>query len=143
MSEDCPLVPSRREQKAQEYSKNKAAFDEVIGDPFALEPIEGAYLRFKRRAQIKIQHINDLGHGTVNPARPLINDFFCDVENIIAEVITDPDRLDEFWDTYLYEEPVLTTAQRNYLEQRLGKKFWVRGLIPVKNYFIAVKRRKH
>jgi hypothetical protein len=131
-----------RARRNEEFSLNKAAFDEVIGDPYAIEPFDGGYLRFKRQTQIKLQQINDLGHGTINPARPLINDFFCDVENIVKEVLTDPEFRNRFWKTYLYEVPMLNAAERNRVEQRLGKKFWLRGLIPVKNYFIAIRRPK-
>lgn len=131
-----------RARRADEYRFNKAAFDEVIGDPFSDDEDrqEGSYPRFKRKG-LKVQQINDLGHGSVNPARPLFSDFFVDVENIVEEVITDPEQLGRFWETYLYEEPVLTPEERNLLEQRLGKKFRLRGLIPVKNYFIARKER--
>lgn len=125
---------------ADESRFNKAAFDEVIGDPWSTDEDrqEGSYPRFKRKG-IKVQQINDLGHASVNPARPMFSDFFVDVENIVAEVITDPTQRDQFWETYLYEVPILSPQERNLLEQRLGKKFRLRGLIPVKNYFIVIK----
>lgn len=124
------------------HAQFKAAFDEVIGDPFAPEPIEGGYVRLKRKTPVKIMQLDDLSSGSKNPARPLVNDFFIDVENAIRDVITDPEILQQFWETYLWEEPVLNQDQRNAIEQMLGKKFIARRLVPVDRYFITIRQKR-
>lgn len=123
------------------YAQYKRAFDEVMGDPFALEPIEGAYSQFKRRSAMRIAEVNDLGHGVVNPARPLVNDFFCDVENAVRDAIPDDEERQTFWETYLLDEPLLSQPERTRLELALGKKFIARRLVPVNRYFVVIRHK--
>lgn len=123
------------------YAENKAAFDEVIGDPFAKpEPIEGAYYRRKQRSSTHLSKIDDVGHGSRNPATPNDIDFFADVENIVAEVIHNKVLLDKFWRTYMFDEPLLGQVERSKLEQKIGRRFVTRRIVPVRRYFIAIRR---
>lgn len=124
------------------YAQNKAAFVEVIGDPYAIpEPIEGEYYRLKRRTQVNVFQIDDGGSATPRAAQPNKMDFFCDVENAVTEVINNQIVLDMFWCTYLDDEPLLNQQQRNDLEQRIGKKFAARRISPVKEYFKTIRRK--
>lgn len=124
------------------YAQNKRAFVDVIGDPFALpEPIEGEYYRLKRRTAIKTFNIDDAGSATARAAQPNKMDFFCDVDNAVGEVVTNKVLLERFWRTYLDDEPALNQAQRNELEQRIGRKFVVRRISPVREYFKTIRRK--
>lgn len=123
------------------YAQNKAAFDEVIGDPFASpDPIEGEYYRLKRQTCMKVASYDDIGHGSKNMAKPLVQDFFCDVERIVESVIA-PGRLKYFWAAYLYDDPdALTPTERNVVEQAIGRKFAAFKISPVRRYFISIRR---
>lgn len=123
------------------YAENKAAFVDIIGDPYALpEPIEGAYYRLKMRSQVGSQRITDLGHATANPARPNTMDFYADVERTVKEAVTNPTLLEKFWKTYLCDEEVLGQVERNRLEQIIGRKFRACKIFPAGQYFISVRR---
>lgn len=124
------------------YADYKAAFVEVLGDPSSPDTPEGAYSEYKRRSAMRIAEINDLGHGSVNPAKPLVNDFFCDVENVVKEVIPDLQVRQLFWNTYLMEEPDLFThAELSRFEREIGKKFIARRITPVSRYFRSIRQR--
>lgn len=127
-------------------AKNKKAFDEILGDPYSEDNLEGWYNILKARSSIVTLAFDDT-HGTSNPARPTPLDFFCDVEAVIHKTIDDPILLDKFIQTYIIGEiGLIETKQRAYLEQKIGSMFRSNKyrISPVKKYFIAVRqRRKH
>lgn len=123
------------------YAQNKAAFNDVIGDPYAKpDPIEGQYYRLKRRSTMRVANIDDVGHATGNAARPNAMDFFCDVERCVNQVITNKHVLENFWITYLEDDPLLNQHERNELEQKIGKKFAAHRISPVARYFVTIRR---
>jgi hypothetical protein len=136
-------MPDKNPTRAR-HADNKKAFVDVLGDPFAPEPIEGHYNLLKRRSSIGAMKTNfDEGQATDNPARPNALDFFCDVERVVKEVIQDRNILNKFETIYMIgeiEKPELSQAERNRLEQRLGKLFKAYRISPVSKYFISIRR---
>lgn len=132
----------------ERFIDNKLAFDDIIGDPFAWpEPVMGQYAKLKNRSSIIVTRNSfDEGQITINPARPNVIDFFCDVEHAIASVVL-PEDLQNFVDTYITEvsTTIYTPQERSRIEQRVGKVFRQRKLTPVARYFTAnrVKKRKY
>lgn len=128
--------------------KHREAFEDVIGDPYTLESIEGNYIRFRFRSILSASRAN-IGEGqtTSNPCKPNTVDFCCDVERVIRDVLPESDGLyQRFLDQYIHlNEPdnSISLDERNYLEQRMGRLFVVRGLSPVHKYFSVVKRRSN
>lgn len=127
----------------QEYSFNKIAFDDVLGDPFAKpEPIEGHYGSLQKRSSIRVANNQfDMGKATRNTAQPSITDFACDVERIISSFVI-PALQQKFRETYITEEcdTHFTPAERAKLEQTVGKAFRRNKISPVSKYFTAVRQ---
>lgn len=124
------------------FAANKRAFVDIFGDPFATpEPIPGHYQTLKGRGPVAAMKNNfDEGKATRNPASPNIIDFFCDVERIIDDTLTDGERV-KFRDTYLYEETGrLTQDERTDIEQRLGRVLRAKAVSPVRRYFTVLRR---
>lgn len=121
---------------------NKAAFDEVLGDPFADPEKDGWYNIFKWRGVIGSARYSDDGHTTATPGRPSQTDFFVDVENIVKRIVGQR-LIDKFANTYMLgeteEDKILTGLQRDELEQRIGRAFRVHGISPVSQYFTTVR----
>lgn len=126
------------------HAAYKKAFTEILGDPFALEEIEGQYNEMRRKCPMHIQRLNGLGHETKNPAKPNAMDFYCDVERVIEEVV-DTNLLPKFEKIYIMgdiDNPQLSQAQRNRLEQRIGKLLIAHKIYPVRDYFKTIRKRR-
>lgn len=132
-------VNSTQERRA----RNKAAFVAVLGDPTGVpEAIDGMYNTLKSRSSISAMDTNfDMGTGSRNPAQPSVLDFFIDVENAIATIITDEKDLKIFWEYYrMGDTEKLTGPQRSKLEQRIGRLFIAQKIWPVNRYFTSIRR---
>ena len=124
-------------------SANKAAFDEVMGDPFVVPEKDGWYNTFKRRGAIGSQRYNlDEGHATANASRPSTLDFFCDVERVVTQIVGH-NLLEKFVNTYVIGETdtdkILTQAERTEIEQRVGCALRGNGIAPVTKYFTVIR----
>lgn len=127
----------------ERFAENKQAFNDIFGDPFAQpEAIDGTYNRLKRRSVINVQQINDSVADTKNPAKPNIYDFFCDVEGIVDETITDMDVQKSFVETYITEETTtaLTPNERMKLEQDVGARLRAYKISPATRYFTVIRQ---
>jgi hypothetical protein len=133
-----------RARASERFRKNKAAFDEIIGDPFSYpEPIYGQYHLLKRRSSISAAKTNfDEGRTTSNKARPSIVDFFCDVERTVEKALIEKNLLIKFADTYITEitEAAFTPDERKDIEQIVGKAFRDHGISPVRIYFTTIRQ---
>lgn len=133
----------------EEFKFNKMAFDDVIGDPFAIdregniEPRMGNYLKLQRRSSIQVSKNEfDMGKATGNSAQPNVNDFLCDVDHIIMIAFAgDSEILVKFQETYILEstDTAFTPKERSELEQKLGKLFRRHKLSPVSKYFTTIR----
>lgn len=129
---------------------NKAAFDDVLGDPFAInregkrEPRMGNYVKLAGRSvSIQAMSYDDLGKATRNSAQPNVQDFLCDVDRIVErELANEPEVLLKLKETYIWEstETAFTPKERMLLEQRLGKLFRAYRLSPVSRYFTSIRK---
>lgn len=132
-----------REDYNFEFSYNKNAFTDVIGDPFATEPVEGHYITLNKRSSLRVANNDfDSGQATRNTAQPNQMDFFCDVERIISDHFKDNATLiEEFEATYITEEraDIYTAEERVVIEQAMGKAFRRCKLAPVSKYFTAIR----
>ncbi len=149
MRGDLERKRSNIEEYNEEAALNKAAFDDVIGDPFAFkngepEPIMGQYMRLQQRGSIQAMNNNfDLGKGTRNPAQPLVQDFLCDVDKIVQKAYElDSDSYKKFLETYIYEseDKHYTARDRMKIEQKLGRLFRKHKLSPVNRYFVTTRQ---
>jgi len=141
-----------KKAKATRASKNKKAFDDIIGDPYALgEPIDGQYSVLKSRSSVIISDAESSSHSPVNQARPNLMDFACDVEAAVRdglEVFSETNmeevlKMQRFYfdNTYLFGSGVIFNMQeRNRLEQIIGNILLQRGISPVQKYFTTIKR---
>lgn len=121
----------------------KQAFAEVFGDPYA-EPEQrvGQYQTYKGRGLIQAMKNNfDEGKATRNPASPIAMDFFCDVDRVVSDTLTEDER-ERFIDVYIEEsdEHSLNKQQRTDIEQRIGRVLREKGVSPVRKYFTTVRR---
>lgn len=146
----------KRGRKSERYMYNKAAFDEICGDPYAIpEPISGHYAELKSRSSISIMDsIEERSPSPVNQAKPNHVDFFCDVEAAIQdgletyarEYLFQPnvnDIFNTFLNTYVYEagkEWCFSQKERADVEQIIGQIFRNRGIFPVSKYFTTIKQ---
>lgn len=138
---------TKKEVKEQEdydfeFLYNKNAFNDVIGDPFAKEPIEGHYITLNKRSVIRVANNQfDVGKATRNTAQPNIMDFVCDVERVVGDVFdNDKQRISDFYTTYVTEEFILISpADRIGIEQTIGKFFRRRKISPVSKYFTTLR----
>jgi hypothetical protein len=129
----------------EEFKFNKNAFDDVIGDPFAVpEPVQGNLDRMKKRSSILVANNDfDSGHATRNTAQPSHTDFFCDVDHMISLAFDgDKKEIARFEATYITEdsETLYTPKERQVLEQTLGKLFRRNGISPVSKYFLTIRQ---
>jgi hypothetical protein len=127
---------------------NKQAFDEVLGNPFGKEDVEGHYNRLRHRSILSAtRSAFGEGEATIHPAKPTAVDLCIDVEVVINKVLgDDPELLSEFIKVYItgsetdIESSNLTQQERSYLEQRLGRLFLAHGISPVSKYFAVIDR---
>lgn len=129
---------------------NKQSFNDVLGNPFGKEDVEGHYNRLRHRSVLSAtKSAFGEGEATIHPAKPTAIDFVCDVERVINKVLgDDPILLAEFIKVYItgleedIENSTLTQQERSYLEQRLGRIFLAQGISPVSKYFAIIERGK-
>lgn len=129
------------EKYNEEFRFNKNAFDDVMGDPYALEPSLGNYQKLQRRSSIRVANNEfDMGKATKTPGQPNVQDFYCDVDRCITDVLTKDEQV-RFTDTYISEYGnVFTPKERMRIEQKVGKLFRLRKISPVSKYFNGVRR---
>jgi hypothetical protein len=131
--------------KAERARRNKEAFDQVIGDPYQVEPVVGHYLALQSQSSIQVQDLDKPQAGSVNQARPNIMDFLIDVDAAVA------DGLDQigiqlgakFNNTYRYEDddkPKFTQDERAKLEQIIGRILIARSISPIGKYFQTIRK---
>jgi hypothetical protein len=136
-----------RRKKSLKWAKNKEAFNEILGDPFAPEPIDGVYNLLHYSSTISsIEGTFGEAPGTIYAEKPSILDFFCDVDMAISKIITNDTFKAKFYNTYIYmcddEWPWgLDKTLRPKFEQLIGNEFLRRGISPVKRYFTITKLR--
>lgn len=153
----------KRSSAEERAAKNKRAFDEVIGDPYAYpEPIEGHYSMLRCRSSLAIGEPVRKTPSPVNQARPTALDFFCDVENAVVDGLEVFQRntqyivleyLDVTFDyvvkvlkaqfdrTYFLETEIkFNQKERSELEQIIGEILVGRGISPVPKYFTTIKQ---
>lgn len=134
----------------EEAKFNKMAFDDILGDPFAIdregnnEPRLGNYVKLAGRSvSIQAMSYDDLGKSTRSPGQPNVQDFICDVDRIISiELANEPETMVKLKETWIYEstETAFTPRERMLLEQRLGKLFRGHRLSPVTKYFTVIRK---
>lgn len=140
-------------RKSERAAKYKAAFDEIIGDPYTKpEPIDGEYLTLKNSSAVRIggTDVTQKSSKTIAEARPNVVDFCCDVESAIKdglEIFEWRENLDQkifiFSTTYFTEYPEyykFTQLERAVLEQHIGRILISRGISPVRKYFTFIKQ---
>lgn len=135
----------RAEKRRQKESEYKKAFDDVIGDPYALgEPLEGNYITLKCRSSVPNTDYEKESSATPNQARPSILDFAIDVEKSVSLGLSNLNVLSEvFWKVYVegyHEDKLLTQGQRTQLESKIGRIFLEQGISPVRNYFKVIRQ---
>lgn len=147
-------VPKKRDRKSERAAKNKKAFNEIIGDPYAYpEPIEGHYSTLRNSSGVRVAGLEyPTSSSPVNGARPNVVDFFCDVDAAIRdglEVFNKNDlapspleKLDEiFQNTYVTEIGMRFSQQdRAVLEQHIGRILVARHISPTSKYFTTIKQ---
>jgi len=142
----------QRKKITTKVAKNKRAFDEIVGDPFAFpEPIDGHYSTLKNRSSISIIEPERQTQTTVNPAKPNPLDFFCDVESAIDDGLNTYDKHIEnigmdrlkllFDNTYIFvNDDMFSQVARAKLEQIIGNILIRRGISPVHKYFTTIRK---
>lgn len=129
-----------------EFLYNKNAFNDVIGDPFALpEPIEGHYITLQKRSSVRVADNDfDIGKATRNSAQPNVMDFLCDVESLIGNYFEGSLTFQQqFIRTYITEEETcFDVKERVTIEQALGRYFRRYKLSPVSKYFQTIRQKK-
>jgi hypothetical protein len=143
---------ARKPRNEDRLYLNKRAFDEVIGDPYSIEPIEGHYFALKHKSAKMTAWVDgqSASPATKNAAQPNHIDFFCDVDSIISEGLDIFQRSDFgrsknqllqlFDNTYWNEvEPIFDQHDRADLEQIIGRILRARKVSPVSLYFTTVK----
>ena len=132
---------------------NKAAFDDVVGDPYGFpEIIDGHYMMLKNRNSISCGTAEQTSKSPVNGARPSPIDFAIDVESAVSdglEVYAKHDtkkrtlkQLKELFDnTYLLGTgEAFDQKERAELEQHIGRILAKRSISPVAKYFTIIKQ---
>jgi hypothetical protein len=140
---------NRKEELAAKY---KRAFDDICGDPYALEPFPGNYEVLKQRSAITIIEPGRAGNSPSpqNKARPNQLDFFVDVERAVEDgLLTYQKKTDYTFDelvtifdnTYWIESGVIfTQKQRAEIEQIIGRILSARKISPAGKYFVAIRK---
>ena len=138
----------KRATKSELAARNKQAFDEIIGDPYAYpEPLNGLYYTLKTKSSITAAVISEQGQSKspVNKAKPSSVDFFVDVEAAVRdglEAFFGINTLDAFVSTYITEDgsqDAFSQNERAGVEQAIGRLFVARKISPVNRYFTTVK----
>src|ERR1035441_5056659 len=92
-----------RVKKKKDWTKNKQAFDQILGDPFAPEPIDGIYNILHNSSSISsIEGTFGEQEGTIDTSKPTVLDFFCDVDMVVDSCINDRFIRDKFYWTYVF-----------------------------------------
>lgn len=129
--------------RRRDFAANRRAFIDVFGDPSVKpEAMVGYYQTLKGRGLIQAMKNNfDEGKATRNPASPIAMDFFCDVDRVVSDTLTEDER-ERFIDVYIEEsdEHSLNKQQRTDIEQRIGRVLREKGVSPVRKYFTTVRR---
>jgi len=129
-------------KRSEKWARNKKAFDEIIGDPYGLEPIQGHYGSLKSRSSISIAGSEQLSPSPVNKARPSAVDFFCDVDACIEDGMSTMYKgaFDTFVNTYITETgPIFNQKERTKVEQLVGNILVERKIYPAARYFTTIK----
>jgi hypothetical protein len=132
-------------KRSKKWARNKSAFDEVIGDPYAYpEPIQGHYAMLKSRSSISVAGADQSSPSPVNRARPTAVDFFVDVDGVIEDAMTTigDNAFDTFLNTYVYEDDsksVFNQKERAKIEQLVGNILVERKISPTTKYFTTIK----
>lgn len=146
------MAKKKRDRGAERAARNKRAFDEVIGDPYAKpDPIEGHYSMLKSRSSMSIAEPDRKSKSPVNEARPSAVDFFIDVDAAISDGLEvfgkswrEPDQVGFiFSTTYFTEDPSyyhFTQKERAEVEQIIGQILVHRGISPASKYFTAIRQ---
>lgn len=138
-------MSGKRGRPRQSYALARQAFVEVFGDPYAQpESLTGHYQAYKSRGLLQaMKNDFDQGKATRNPAQPNVVDFCCDVERVLSTLT--PQELYKFQLVYLEESDLsaLDRNERQYIEQRVGRKLRERGISPVRRYFTSIRRSLH
>lgn len=130
---------------------NKQAFNDILGNPFGKEDVEGHYNRLKHRSILSAtKSAFDEGKVTIHPAKPNAIDYCCDVERVIERVLgDDPALMREFIKVYITGSETdiansnLTQQERSYIEQKMGRLFLAHGISPATKYFSVIKRENN
>jgi hypothetical protein len=145
----------RKVSKEELAARNKHAFDQVIGDPFAKpDPIDGQYMKLKSNTSIRVQNLERESSGTGNAARPSSLDFFIDVENAIKDGLAAWDEVHYkqaqlpvkvlvalFYNTYFYEcDNQFSPVDRPSIEQYIGRILIARKISPPSKYFTTIRK---
>jgi hypothetical protein len=141
----------KKNKKAELAAKYKAAFDEVLGDPYAHpEPIEGHYSLLKSRSSLSVAEPQRDSPSPVNQARPNQLDFFCDVDSAVDDGLAVFQKHHPefgkalnvlFLGTYWFETgPMFNQKERAELEQYIGRILVARKISPVSRYFTVTKQ---
>ena len=139
-------------KRSERWGRNKRAFDEIIGDPYAKpEPIQGQYSALKSRSSVPIANIKGSLSESKNAARPSPVDFFCDVEAAVKDGLSTYSTQciggmyeNLFINTYIVEDSnfgIFNQKERSKLEQIIGKIFIERGISPSSKYFTSIRRK--
>jgi hypothetical protein len=134
-------------------ARNRRAFEEVFGDPFFDPSFQGQYQGLQSSAaSLRGTALEPLTGGSVNPSKPNLIDYFCDVENITTIALTNSHQteaerekaLADFTETYIHETTTTayTPEQRSNLELRIGSLLLAYGISPITRYFRTVRKSK-
>jgi hypothetical protein len=145
MTEPYNINQRRAQKRREQESRYKQAFDEVIGDPYALgEPLEGNYITLKCRSSVPAIDYDKEGTATPNAAKPSILDFAMDVEKAVRQGLYQLGYpTSAFWKTYIdgyHDDKLLTQGERTKLESKIGKIFLDNHISPVREYFRTIRQ---
>jgi hypothetical protein len=127
-----------RRNKNSRFARNKAAFEDVLGNPFMKpESRQGHYQLFKTKSIIKAMVYSDETNATKNNCQPSVLDFFCDVDNVVSRAMKTKTRLDLFIRTYITDEDasLFTPEEREGIEQQIGETLLELKISPITGYF--------
>ena len=135
---------SRVDSKAR-FQRNKAAFEEVFGNPFFKpEPLQGHYQGLLARSSIQPTDYTTEGIGTKNPCQPSLADFSCDIEAVIKLVMLNNSGYERFMKTYIYDDDatLFDAKARQQIEQEIGAVLLKRKISPVLGYFRTERKAR-
>jgi hypothetical protein len=107
----------------------------------AFEDVMKHYETMKWSSAISIIDTSDGAKSTGNPAQPTKTDFICDVDMQITKVIKNPKLLNDFFETFIMGDELLSLGQKSELEYKIGELFLRNGIWPVAKYFTTMRKR--